>query len=679
MVSTELRALREFVMSRGMTASALEDFDIQRVMDGGQSLDERNMRRDERAARMEELQEELDSQFEKLQNTKSALKQPDGKAATDDAKAQENAESINSRKQHLLSQTASPPKPETKESLALHDIHFTPHAHAHSKSPAPHSHTRMSRQASSNLFSRQVSTAASVASNENTDETDSKEGRPVRTTVTRLQSMGRQSSVVASDGTGPRKKTMRASGIGRMESNGNYDSDELQPLGANATSVEVELRINLLALLCESMGLGAARRGVNATAEYIHIISNILATSQTALWDSLMLNRKALDFYIKIKTFIDGTVSCNIAGTEEQDVNRVLEDMLSITAMQLGSQFSNEWNTECNIAPQLFAALNIALASAAAESESAVVIVPPKNRPLPEYFRVKDNERELFDRVEIIKNSVQRMIRYSDAGYENVTDHMSEHLRDWSDSKLCALGFEDALKKEGDRIRALFNRELDVVKVEMMKLRQRVGSLLDDNAALNKTIEDMTADQEALKALPDAIIALNATVTAEKNKYNELHEEMHKLQVKQGKFDEMLHAKQDLIDQVNSQLKLMTMKAQVLEKGLEEEARAHTHTKATLSDTELELGIVHRREQARWAAGIHECVQTEVDTADGSSQTEFSVPSVSFDFRLLQLVLVLNHSLLTASCKDHTSSRGGISSKVSCNHNGLVPSICGGC
>jgi hypothetical protein len=605
-------------MSHGISVGQLNAFEVQRVLDGGQAVEERLMRRDERAARMDDMKEELDNQFDRLQAARTARRPDPDASAT----------------------VAGPATPEPPKSADLSvSVGASQDGVSHgspvpSRSPAP----RMSRQPSnavtrqtsnaivgrqaSTVVGRQFSNAVSVASSNgeddeiNSPDANARQARP--SALTRLQSMDR--------GGTSRRKT-RASGIGLGVPGGQpggYEDEELQPLGPTATPIEVNIRRSMLGNLIEAVGMGTAKRAINATAESIHVASNTLFAAQSALWDSFTLNRKCFDFYVKVKTVLEGMISCTIAGTEEEDIKRVLQDMMALAAMQLGPQFSTEWNAECNLPGPLYVALNNS-----GVPKPTTAVGADKTKGIPDYFNVGSNDKELFDRMETVKNSVLRMNRFGDAAFANVVEYFNENLRDWSDAKICALGFEEALKKEGDRIRAIFNKELDVVKIDAVKLRREVAELLQDNAGLQKIIEEINADYSSMKDLPDEILALKTAIAKDKEKEAELHEEMRKLLIKQAKFDDQLAAKQGLVDEAKAHDGLLQYKVQVLEKSLEEETRTHTHTKATLSDTQLELSIVHRREQARWEAGVNESVQTDpLPTADGSTQTEFIMPSL---------------------------------------------------
>ncbi len=76
--------------------------------------------------------------------------------------------------------------------------------------------------------------------------------------------------------------------------------------------------------------MNASKKAINATADIIHLFGNMLTTAQQALWDSIVLNKKSLDFYTKTTTIFEGILSCSIPGTTSADVGRLVADMVPI-------------------------------------------------------------------------------------------------------------------------------------------------------------------------------------------------------------------------------------------------------------------------------------------------------------------------------------------------------------
>ena len=258
-------------------------------------------------------------------------------------------------------------------------------------------------------------------------------------TVTTLKSAGRGGGGGAGGGTG-----------------GGDEKEEIVPLGPMASIMEINMRRTLLTSLIEAIGLNPAKKAINCTADAIHVYSNMITSAQTAMWDSITLNKKTLDYHVKTKTVLEGILSCTGPGTTVQDIEGMVGEMLPILNMQLGSAFTTEWNADCNIPPTLLTALN---------SNKP----PPANNKAPEFFSVGTNDRELFDRFEMIRSSVGRMCRYGENAFGTNTEYMQKTALEWRDCKLVVVDVQDMLKREGDRVRHILSKELEAVKVESLK------------------------------------------------------------------------------------------------------------------------------------------------------------------------------------------------------------------
>ena len=69
---------------------------------------------------------------------------------------------------------------------------------------------------------------------------------------------------------------------------------ELLPVGPNATTAELNLRSSLMTALISAIGVNSSKKAVNATADVIHVIGNIITS---ALNVRLRLTLRCVHYY----------------------------------------------------------------------------------------------------------------------------------------------------------------------------------------------------------------------------------------------------------------------------------------------------------------------------------------------------------------------------------------------
>ena len=556
LLSSEMEKMREFLIAAGVSEDLLAQFDLQHVGGGGLSQDERMQLREERHQRFASYKEVLTAQTETMETARTLYSKSRKIVVGEGAARSSSSSGGGGGGGGEVTRTLTATSPPKVSSLTLNTLSpVVPYAQRSGKSDGSPHGGHMHAGGSQPSFSRQSSAAVGKLS-----RLSSIRG-PVSTSSSRLSSereVDDEADQSDPDGfgmTGTKGRVNRQFSIDRSATNarksirggtsqtpGSDDKEELIALGPTASLTEINMRRTLLSNLIESIGINAAKKAINATAESIHTYSNMLNAAQTAMWDSISLNKKSLDYHIKLKTIMEAVVSCAMPGTMIHDVDKMMSELAPIMAMALGGAFTTEWNVECNLPTVLMSFLNVK--------------APPVNRA-PDFFVVGNNDKELYERFEMIRSSVVRMSRYTDNAYATGTEFMHKVINEWRDVKSIAIDVHDLLKKEGDRVRQILSKELESVKVDSLKydcyylcccyycccyflqrfnfmflifsvsvfrrLKRQVNELLDENAGLSKTISDMALDYENLKALPVVIEEKDRQIRVQKDHEDDLN------------------------------------------------------------------------------------------------------------------------------------------------------------
>ena len=85
---------------------------------------------------------------------------------------------------------------------------------------------------------------------------------------------------------------------------------ELNPLRPDALPEEIMLRSALLAELTGSIGANKANKAINCAEKTIEAFGAKLNTTLASLWEAMILDKKSLDFFVKIEKILAGILTC---------------------------------------------------------------------------------------------------------------------------------------------------------------------------------------------------------------------------------------------------------------------------------------------------------------------------------------------------------------------------------
>ena len=85
---------------------------------------------------------------------------------------------------------------------------------------------------------------------------------------------------------------------------------ELNPLRPDALPEEIMLRSALLAELTGSIGANKANKAINCSEKTIQAFGAKLNTILSSLWEAMILDKKSLDFFVKIEKILAGILTC---------------------------------------------------------------------------------------------------------------------------------------------------------------------------------------------------------------------------------------------------------------------------------------------------------------------------------------------------------------------------------
>lgn len=230
-----------------------------------------------------------------------------------------------------------------------------------------------------------------------------------------------------------------------------------------------------------------AHRCINALSEAIHEQCSMFQTAIEALWQSMLNNRRGLDFFLKICMITESMLSCASAETTNKDVADICAKLVPLAGASLGvNQLTGEWQKQLDIDAELVTSLTPVLDFSTGRRRDKMFF---------EYFPA-DSQEKIHDKLGLSLDAAHKMASYVEDTGERVRDYLVDLLKDWSSAKTVVVDLDRRLEDERGKVK------------RQMELRVKaVGKELTKNQAQNER------HQEQIKELEHQMVELQKVDT----------------------------------------------------------------------------------------------------------------------------------------------------------------------
>jgi hypothetical protein len=127
--------------------------------------------------------------------------------------------------------------------------------------------------------------------------------------------------------------------------------------------------------------------------------------------------------------------------------------------------FSSEWYPDVSMNPAIGTPL---LTQSGVAGQDGTI--QTNMLALPSYYKGEINEKHVSSTQEL-HELIVKLDKLTHSLVDDCLDRLSDFMYEYQECKLVSVGLEELLKKEGDRVRLIMAREMELLKKELEKTK----------------------------------------------------------------------------------------------------------------------------------------------------------------------------------------------------------------
>lgn len=270
----------------------------------------------------------------------------------------------------------------------------------------------------------------------------------------------------------------------------------------NASPEELELRQLVLEKLSATLAENETNRVFNIIADVLEDVGITWHQSLEALWNTLQMSKRSLDFFAKIDKIFEGIVSLK-GSTSRHEIGKMCSEIVPMAGTLVGSKLTPLWQEHCQVSEDLLTSLLPYIDQNTGKFSS---------RPYDNFFHFNNGFSTHQLAVDVAKDASESMHFYLDESLSKLNDLLLEVLLDWSDSKNIVINMDGRIEREKSSARRELESQLRASERQIDLANKRLEVVRDSLHDAELKVEEMNELTYKLQRLQSRVLEVEAEV-----------------------------------------------------------------------------------------------------------------------------------------------------------------------
>lgn len=395
---------------------------------------------------------------------------------------------------------------------------------------------------------------------------------------------------------------------------------DLVSVREGATDEEIAMRDAILATLTATVGPIPAKKAINALTPVLALYGTLLTDALAGMWDSMVANKKASDFFCKTNIILERMLACTPEnGITSYEVGKTCQDCipLAMTSIGGGGGLVNSWHelTQINehVVHDLGGTINYQTGEVTFKTYSD--------------FFGHDEDHYLL-KMEAAGIALAKMGIYGDEAVKALNTNMIALLKDWNEAKSTFIDIDSIVEEEKKIVRQAADREINSIIAELSNTFARLEVAKEAVKEGNKKVEVQTVELTTLRPLPQKLETSEQKVKDLLGKIKHITAEAEEVMVEHKNLKHHVVELNETITVQKSELVHIHQVEEQLRDNIVVLEETAVRSEARNVEVSKALDKVVTENHNRLHALNHVHVQTQPFHSDAGIQTEFICPPV---------------------------------------------------
>jgi chromosome segregation ATPase len=336
-------------------------------------------------------------------------------------------------------------------------------------------------------------------------------------------------------------------------------------------------------------------------------------------WESLLINRKAMDYFLKMLIVLEGMISLTSENASNEDLAEICARIVPLAGSTLSSNITTQWQEECKISDDIILDL------------LPVVNYDTGERELKKFDRFFESESQekTSGKVALCLDTISKMSQYTTDSTLKLNSYLVDVLKDWSKAKGVFFDLDARIESEREKLRKQLEVRMNALARDVTKINKLYENALDKITKLETKVKELVRVEAELAICTTKLEEAEYNADVKTAQMEELRIATSTAQAQLARSNSIIFAHEGELTQLNvllsktqTSLEVSQQKAAILDADLTKMTTEKLHFEAQYNQ-------LVEKEESRKKNQVTQSTQADPAVASIAIQTEFLVPPVS--------------------------------------------------
>ena len=239
-------------------------------------------------------------------------------------------------------------------------------------------------------------------------------------------------------------------------------------------------------LLTPGLSTNSIHQSMNAFSGVLHKFCTTFIGALDSAWQSLLINRQACDFFLKMMIVLEGMVSLTSDTASNNDLADICARLVPLAGSSLNGNLTAQWQEECGISDEIIVPL-VPLPVANGSS------LAKENQKFTAFFDINnmDKQFDINKRIALAVETIEKMSTYATDASDKCAVYLVDMLKDWSNAKGVTFEMDTRIDAEKEKLRKQLELRMNAMARDVAKVNKLYEQSLDKNAKADVKIKEL--------------------------------------------------------------------------------------------------------------------------------------------------------------------------------------------